>query len=554
MKYYRALSKTAGIVIAIIIIIGIAAGAYYYIQSQKTTTGKLITFVPLTGDFHKDIINVGKALEQDGVKTVQFSVWSGGDPNSVMRIYGIVEAAYRINNIWKQNNINVEIKVSTRYVSNPNDVYEDYINKWSLGQAPDIMANGYTYIASLASEGYILDLTPYLNNYTSFLNQFYPTLIEAMKWKGKIYGIPQDTEARPLYIRKDVAACAGLDLSGLAEKIKNGQFTWSDLYKWALKVKESGCAPWGLIHRKGSAHPDLIQFIYAFGGKLYDEKTGKLVFDKAAVYKWFTVEKTFADHGLLPHDMMSWDWAKQIHPTVVDGKTLAFIGGTWHWFEWQTKAYYTDPKTGQQRPLTAEEVHKFFYYTLFPSGIKGKHGLTLSQPFAWMINSKAGEQNPNYDKLKDLYHELAFLVVVKASDPDIIAIHSLISGHLPVTKTAAELIKNKTWVEELKSLKIKLDPVVLNNIKGIIEKTVNPINVQFLANVTYMLEYTTFTPKHPQYPKLASLFAEALDQVLRDKMTPAQAVNFIVEKIKADPDLEKSVEIVGEIPQNWTFP
>ncbi len=562
----KALTKVQGLIIGLIVLIAIVAGAYIYLSSQQqpqttttpptttTTTTTRITSVELTGNIEKDIINIGKALESNGIKEVKYTVWSGGDPNSVMRIYGIVEAAARINKIWSDNGINVKITIDTRYESDPKAVYNDYISKWSLGQAPDIMANGYVYIANLADEGYILDLTPYLDKYTSFLNDFYPALIDAMKYNGKIYGIPQDTEARPIYIRKDVAACAGIDLTGLADKVKAGEITWKDLFQLAKQAKEKGCAEWGLIHRKGSAHPDLIQFIYAFGGKLYDEKTGKLVLDKEAVYKWFATERAFVDAGLLPSDMMSWDWGKQIHPTVVNGKTFAFIGGTWHWTEWQTKSYYTDPKTGEPRPLTAKEIKEYFYYTLFPAGEPGKKPVTLSQPFAWMINSKAGYQNPNYDELKDLYHKLAFLLVVKASDPDINAIHSIISTHLPVRKEALKLIEDENWVNNLKNLPTIVSDEVKSNLKDIVEKTVNPINVEFIKNVSYMLEYTTFTPKHPLYPKLAEYFFEAIDKVLRGTLSPKDAVNYLVDKINADPDLKDNVEIIGEIPSNWAFP
>ena len=86
------------------------------------------------------------------------------------------------------------------------------------------------------------------------------------------------------------------------EKVKNGEFTWSDVYAEAKVAKEKGCSEWGLIHRKGSAHPDLIQFIFAFGGTLYDENGDKLVLDVPAVYKWLYVEWKFARDGLLPED------------------------------------------------------------------------------------------------------------------------------------------------------------------------------------------------------------------------------------------------------------
>ncbi len=548
----RALSKIAAIIIIIVIIIGVGL-AYYFVTSGGGGGGAQPVKVELSGNFENDAIAIGKALKNNGITEVKYTVWSGGDPNSVMRVYGIVEAAERIMEIWRNNGVDVKITIDTNYAQKPDAVYQDYISKWALNQAPDIMANGYVYIASLASEGYILDLTDYLAKYNSFKNSFYKTVMDAMTYKGKIYGIPQDTEARPLYINKKIAACAGIDLKGLADKVKNGEITWADIYNMAKQAKDKGCAEWGLIHRKGSAHPDLIQFIYAFGGKLYDEKNDKLVLDKEAVYKWFATEKAFVDAGLLPSDMMSWDWGKQIHPTVVNGKAFAFIGGVWHWTEWQTKAYYHDPETGEDRGLKPEEVKEFFYYTLFPAGEKGKDPVTLSQPFAWVINSKAGYQNPKYDLLKDVYQKLAFLLVVKASDPDIIAIHSIISSHLPVTEAASNLLSDENWLNKLKNLEMIKSDKVKNAIKDIVSKTANPINIEFLKNTTYMLEYTHFTPKHPQYPKLADLFADAIDKVLRGQMSPEDAVNYLVDKINSDPDLKDAVEVMGEIPSGWSL-
>ncbi|CAB49115.1 extracellular solute-binding protein [Pyrococcus abyssi] len=518
---------------------------------QKTETQPSSTEIQLTGDFNKDVIEIGKVLEKNGINEVKFSAWGSGEANSVMRVYGIVNAAYEINKIWKENGINVKIVIPEdmiRYDQSFKDQYQEFLSKQPLGQAGDFFVNSYAFLPNLAEEGYILDITDYAKAYQSVLNDFYPSLLEAAKYKGRLYGLPQDTEARPLYIRKDVAKCVGLDVSTLPDKVKNGEFTWSDVYEWAKKAKEKGCAEWGLIHRKGSAHPDLIQFIFAFNGKLYDEKTGKLVLDVPAVYKWLYVEWKFAQDGLLPEDIMSWDWAKQIHPTVVTGKTLFFIGGTWHWTEWQAKKYYNG------RSLKPEEVKEWFAYTLFPAGEKGDRPVTLSQPFIWMINSKAGQLNPKYDELKDVYHALAFLMLVKASDAEINAIHSVISAHLPVRKEAAKLIKDENWINKLKTLDLDLAPEVKENIKDIVESTVNPINVKFLADVSYMLEYTHLAPAHPKYPALADIFKEAVDKVLRGEMTPEEAVKFIEDKIKADVELSQNVEIVGEIPKDWTFP
>ena len=518
----------------------------------------------LTGNWQQDVIALGKWFQAHGVAKIHFSVQAAGDPNSVMRMYGIVEAANRINKVWADNGINVKITVDTNWESDFKKQFDNFVTQYDLGQNGDFFVNSYIYIATLAADGRLLDITQWVQKYwNSVFSDFYTPLMKAAQYKGRYYGIPQDTEARPLYIRKDVAKCMGWDLTGLAEKVKKGEFTWADVFLKAKEAKEKGCADWGLIHRRGSAHPDLIQFIFAFGGKLYDNKTGKLVVDKTAIYKWFATEAAFADAGLLPRNILDWDWATQIHPTIVGeskakggtGNTLFDIGGTWYWTEWQTKDYYLDPQTHQKRPLTPEEVKEKFYYTLFPAGEKGDKPVTLSQPFMWMIAANAGKDNPHYNDpaYKKAYEELAFLIVVAASDPVINAVHSIISAHVPVRKQASALLKNKTFINNLVNLKLPFSQQVIEAIAPIVKKTANPINIEFLANVSYMLDYTHLAPSHPYYSKLADIFKDALDKVLKGEMKPADAVNYVIQKVKADPDLKDNTEIIGEIPAHWSL-
>ena len=572
-RYRSAISRTLAIIVVIVIVVA-AIAAYYVFTTpppETTTSSPSPTSTPkptspttppttsptlptLTGNFRSDVVALGRYFESKGVRTIKYTVWAAGDPNSVMRMYGIVEGAEKINSIWSEEGINVKITVDKYWQDSFHALYDEFLSAVPQGTNGDFFVNSYVFIASLAEEGYILDISSYVQAYSSELEDFYAPLMKAAQYNGKYYGIPQDTEARPLYIRRDVAECMGWDLTDLAEKVKNGEFTWYDVYEKALEAKQKGCSTWGLIHRKGSAHPDLIQFIFAFGGKLYDEAEGKLVVDKEALYKWFSVEYQFARAGLLPEDMMAWDWAQQIHPTIVSGDTLFDIGGTWYWTEWQTKKYYTDPDTGEARALTPEEVAEKFYYTLFPAGEPGKEPVTLSQPFMWMIASNAGKDNPDYDANSEAYHMLAFLIVIGASDAEINAIHSIISAHVPVRKSAANLLNDQSWIQKLVNLELDLSKETKDAIRDIVAATAKPENIQFLASVSYMLDYTKLAPSHPLYPKLADILKEAIDKVIRGAMTPEEAVNYVLDKIQADPDLSKNVSIVGEMPSGWEFP
>ena len=544
---------------AIAVIIVVAAAAYLATRgggAPASPSPAAPSGLPeLTGDLEKDAASLASYLASQGIHSFHVTVWGAGDPNSVMRTLAVVEAAARLNKLFAEKGIDFKITVETNFKRGGGDKLADtFAKSFQSGQNPDIMANSYKHIARFAEEGYILDITPYVEKYLSTeLSDYYRNLLDAVRYKGHYYGLPQDTEARPLYWNRKVAECirekTGEDiLSNLYARVEKGEVTWHDVYRYARLAVENGCSKWGVLHRKGSAHPDLIQFIYAFGGRLEDPETGKLVLDVPAVYKWLYVEWKMARDKLIPSDMMSWDWAKQIHPAVVCGKTLVWIGGTWHWTEWQTKPYC------QGHPLTAQQVNETFYFTLFPAGDPGARPVTLSQPFVWLIASNAGKDNPSYDKYKEAYHRLVYLLVVKANDPDLVAIHSIISAHLPIREKAAKLIASKEWVEKLAEMKIPLSTEVANAIKPIVEKTVNPINVWFLAQASKLLKYTHLTPVHPLYPRLADILRDAVDKVLRGEMTPKQAIDYITQKIKADPELAKNVEIRGEVPTGWSFP
>ncbi|MCE4621647.1 MAG: ABC transporter substrate-binding protein, partial [Desulfurococcales archaeon] len=83
----------------------------------------------ITGNFEQDVIAIGRFLESKGITEVKYSVMAAGDPNSVMRMYGIVEAAEDINDIWAANGINVKITITTYWESDFHKQYQNFISK-----------------------------------------------------------------------------------------------------------------------------------------------------------------------------------------------------------------------------------------------------------------------------------------------------------------------------------------------------------------------------------------------------------------------------------------
>ncbi|BAN90880.1 ABC transporter substrate-binding protein [Aeropyrum camini] len=566
-------NRTTIYIAAAIVLIVIIAAAVYIATRQapetvETETGtaaettpatkteaEAVELKPLTGNVREDIVNIARFLSANGVTEAKYRVHGSGDPNSIMRVYGIVEAAARLNKILEDEGVNFKIVIEDiKFSANADEPAKVFQQSFPLKQEADIIAVSYRWISTFAKEGYLLDITDYANAYMGTeLEDYYDSLWSSVTYKGRIYALPQDTEARPLYILKPVMECLGYDAWDIAKKIDSGEYTWKDVMRIAKEAVDNGCSEWGVIHRKGSAHPDLVQFYYAFGGEFTGSNPDKLYLNLEALYKWLAVEYALARNGLTPENMLEWDWAKQIHPTIVSAKTAFDIGGTWYWTEWQTKKYYTDPQTGEQRGLTPEEVKERFAYSLFPAGEPGKKPVTLSQPFVWMISANAGKLNPKYDDLKEAYHRIAFLLILKANDPDLVAIHSIVSAHIPIREKAAQLMDDQQFVNKLAqgNLDMFISDEARQAFVDIAKKTAHPINIEFLKSVTYMLEYTHIPPLHPSYQPLAEFFKDAVDFVLKGQMTPEEATNYVVQKIQADPELAETIEIVGSIPTGW---
>jgi len=103
------------------------------------------------------------------------------------------------------------------------------------GGGADIRAISHSDIAMMAEGGYILALNDLIKNseFGKYVEDIYPVLWDAAKWKGKTYAVPQDTEARPLYFRKDILKKLGWSdeeiEAALPERIRKGEFTLDDM-------------------------------------------------------------------------------------------------------------------------------------------------------------------------------------------------------------------------------------------------------------------------------------------------------------------------------------
>lgn len=162
--------------------------------------------------------------------------------------------------------------------------WADYKKKFTLaaeaGEAPDIVLSGHEDVPVWANAGYIVEFTECKARYPEF-DDVIESLWDSTMWQGKIWAVPQDTEARPMFFNKTKLQELGWseeEIAALPDRIRTGDFTLDDLIATAKEAVEKGVVEpgYGYWHRprKGG---DFLQYYFSYGGRLYDPEQDKLV-------------------------------------------------------------------------------------------------------------------------------------------------------------------------------------------------------------------------------------------------------------------------------------
>ena len=347
-------------------------------------------------------------------KEVVITAWTVGPDNpSFYRFDNLKTAVERLNKILKAAGSDLRVKLEGYFdTTSWSDFKQKVVFGFQSKQKVDIICSGHDDLGAWANAGYLLELDDFVKEYwDSTYYDIIPSLWEACKFKGKIYAIPQDTEARPFYINKIALKKLGWsdeEINALPEKIAKGEFTLFDFVKLAKKAKEAGVVEWGLYHRPKMGI-DYFQIFTSFGADFYDESKGVYVFDYAKmkeVYEFFY--KLTNVWKITPKNIIGTPWTS-IHKDVTGGKVLAWMGGTWNWAEYK-----------RDFGKTEEELQSMFLIAPTPKATAEGKPNTLSHPIVYMI--------PKHTK----YPELAFLIITLATAPELNMRHAVESGHLPI--------------------------------------------------------------------------------------------------------------------------
>jgi len=346
----------------------------------------------------------------------------------------------------------------------------EFLLGYGVGEAPDIWLTGHEHIGVQAEAGRIIALDELMKEFPGF-NNVIDALWDSTSYKGEIWGVPQDAEARPLYFNKALLGQLGWsadEIAALPDKIEKSEFTLYDMLAVAKEAVDKGVVADGNgFWTRPKNGPDFTAFYYAFGGETIDVATGKLVFDEVAGLKYY---QFFYDA----------DWSLW-HGTITDGKVLFWVGGTWQWAEWAEQ--YVKELGGEAY------LWENWGFGLIPAAEEGGRPNSLTHPLVYTISSQC--EHP----------DLALALIDKVTNYGPNTRHAIASNHLGVLKNQAEY---KFY------------------------------DFRMLTEAVYMLAYTTFLPNNPNWDSYATITYEALAAAVGGDLTPQEAVDFVVESLQRE--------------------
>lgn len=365
----------------------------------------------------------------------------------------------------------------------------DYKTEFELaadaGEAPDIIVSGHEHIGDWATAGYLVDVTDEIGKYPEFENVI-DSLWESTQLNGRIWGVPQDAEARPMFFSKPLLRELGWteeEIASLPERVANGEFTWEDMFDTAEQAVEAGVVEpgHGWWHRPSNG-PDFLYYYYAAGGQITEEGTDALVFDKeAALNVYQKLYSAAQERNIIKPTVLGEDWNSWKEQTSTFDNILFVFGGTWRWANWAVT--YLQDRGGED--YLFENVG-FAPIPAMKDGIDKP--ITLTHPLVYMISSQAE------------YPDLALLLISKATTKELNTDYAVASGHLGILKTQTDYAPY--------------------------------VNAKFLSATLPLLEYTTFLPNSPYWSAYSEAYYLGIQAVESGDLTPEEAIDVVVDQLQ----------------------
>ncbi len=165
--------------------------------------------------------------------------------------------------------------------------------------APDVFTQDVVWIAEFAGAGWALPLDEYFP--AAARKEYFPGLIDACTYDGKLTALPWIVDGGMLFYRKDL-------LEGIGAKVPE---TWADMTTIAMELQKSGKVDFGYLWQGKQAEVlvcDAVSVIGSNNGSILaaDGKSATIGSDQAVEAIQFLYD-TINKSKISPADVLSWD-------------------------------------------------------------------------------------------------------------------------------------------------------------------------------------------------------------------------------------------------------
>ncbi len=436
---------------------------------MKSTSFRLVIAIAV-------VFTATLAAPPAGAETIVVKLWSRADRSGPDRAGNIVRAAELLNRQFQA--AGVETRVAVEVHENNARGYDDdalaLLKAFAVGRGPDLFVAAHEWVGEFAEAGYAMDLEAHIESYPEYYGDIIPVLWEAVRYKGRRYAIPQDSEVRMLFFNKEMLRRAGKDdafIDSLPARVDRGEVTIWELSRLARELVDGGIAQYGILHRP-NVGPDYLMTFAAFGMRFADPSSGKLLLETGPLGEalgWFAWN---ADNGVTPRNntSMSWDAVKR---SWYEGRTFIFHSGVWNVPE-QIRAGWPDEAAAYFRRAGWMHVP--------PSEVGGKPA-NLSHPIVYCINPHSPRR------------ALAATLVGIASLHYFNTIHAVRTFHTAISHGQAAMPAYRDqWA---------------------------------LSAATPLLTRASFMPNHPLFGRYNAILFKGLQGVETGRLTPEEGVEFV---------------------------
>jgi multiple sugar transport system substrate-binding protein len=193
------------------------------------------------------------------------------------------------------------------------DAYQKLVTGFSSGTAPDVFYGGTRWLASFAQMGAIMPLDKYASEK---IKEYHDALQDAVKFKGKIYGIPRAFSSRTLIYRSDL--------------IKEPPTTWDELVETAKKVQSENKGIYGFAiagAKHVSTTTQFFNYVFQNDGKIFDKEGNVVLNSPEAVEALTFYRDLYTKHKVVPNPI---EYNREQLPILFkEGKIAMFVCGPW---------------------------------------------------------------------------------------------------------------------------------------------------------------------------------------------------------------------------------